>query len=62
MSLTITTDVFCDKRGCGNWVDGITGPRTDAKAARAETRRHGWKITRAGDLCPHCAHEEKTDD
>jgi hypothetical protein len=56
VSITISTDVFCDGDGCIHWVDGATGPRTKARAAREHARRHhGWTISRLGDFCPDCA-------
>ena len=59
MSLTISTDVFCDGEDCGDWTPGVTGPRTDARAARKEATRAGWRITKRGDLCPACARLHK---
>lgn len=54
MSITVTTDVFCDGEGCSQWTHGITGPRTAADEARKAARRAGWLITRRGDFCPDC--------
>lgn len=54
VSITITTDVFCDGNDCGQWVDGATGMKSRAAAARKEAKRRGWKITRRADLCPVC--------
>lgn len=60
MSITVTTDVFCD--GCPNWFDGgITGSRPDAVEARRVARLHGGYTRERGadgklrDLCPRCA-------
>jgi hypothetical protein len=56
MSITISTDVFCDADGCGQWAHGITGARTNAPGARNNAKRlYGWSITRKGDFCPECA-------
>lgn len=55
MSLTISTDVFCDR--CSGWSTGftVTGPRTNARKARKIAKAHGWHIGRGGmDLCPDC--------
>lgn len=59
MSLTISTDVFCDGPNCSQWVHGVTGPRTDAVAARIQAKREGWAITRKTDLCPDCKPKER---
>lgn len=52
MSITITTDVFCDE--CNDWVHGTTGPRSATREARSVARANGWKCDRDGDLCPTC--------
>jgi hypothetical protein len=56
MSITITTDVFCDR--CSDWVHGTTGPRPDAWTARLSATRMGWsRIKEDGklkDICPNC--------
>jgi len=58
MSITVSSDVFCDGDGCSIWVEGVTGPRSDAVNARKNAkRRYGWTITRNGDFCPPCAAE-----
>ncbi len=54
MSVTITTDVFCDQ--CGNWAHYGTHP---TKAVIAEAlrgaRRAGWTVKRDGSCtCPQC--------
>lgn len=56
MSVCITTDIFCDADGCGDWVSGVTSSRTDAKGARKEAKRFGWRCTPVGDFCP--AHKD----
>lgn len=56
MSISVTTDVFCDGNGCSLWTHGVTnGSRTAAKHARREAKRAGWSITKRGDYCPACA-------
>jgi hypothetical protein len=60
MSLTISTDVFCDGDACSQWVEGVTGPRSNAKDARQQALRFGWSISRAGDFCPKCAKAVRT--
>lgn len=56
MSISVTTDVFCDGNGCSLWAHGVTnGSRTAAKRARHEAKRAGWSITKHGDFCPTCA-------
>lgn len=55
MSLTISTDIMCDR--CSNWDRDITrtGVRTMAKAARKAAKHRGWHIGPKGfDLCPEC--------
>jgi hypothetical protein len=59
VSLTITTDVFCDGDDCSQWTFGVSGPRSDAKAARTNAKHAGWSITRRGDFCPECAKQER---
>lgn len=57
MSITITTDVFCDK--CNEWVFGATEGHARPKEARERARKAGWKRKRVEgrtfDLCPTCA-------
>lgn len=54
MSITISTDVFCDR--CDNWTEGVscaTHGRT--KAARKAARKKGWLCSSIeGDFCPDC--------
>lgn len=59
MSLTISTDVFCDGAGCSQWTHGCTGPRTDAKAARKIAKREGWGTAAGRDFCPACVAKMK---
>jgi hypothetical protein len=55
MSITVSTDVFCDGEDCSLWIEGVTGPRVNARDARATAKRCGWVIGRGRDLCPACA-------
>ena len=43
MSVTISTDVFCDQ--CGNWIEGVTGAKPRHKAARRVAKEAGGAIT-----------------
>lgn len=56
MSLTITTDVFCDS--CADWTEGHAGHKIDGRAARIVAKASGWerrKIDRKRfDLCKTC--------
>jgi len=52
VSLTITTDVFCDEPGCLQWTDGVVHGRSDARSARHQARAVGWRCDRTGDWCP----------
>jgi hypothetical protein len=60
VSLTITTDVFCDGNDegerCRGWIFGTTGPWSDAKTARSNAAAAGWTRKRVDgkwlDLCP----------
>jgi len=62
MSITVTTDVFCDGQDCGVWIHGTTGSKVKARAARAQAGAKGWTYVRRGglygqmvDLCPECS-------
>ena len=48
MSIVISTDIFCDE--CGDWTDGVTGPRSGKK----EAKRKRWHVTSRRHLCPIC--------
>jgi len=54
MNIVISTDIFCDGENCGQWVNGVTGRRTDKPGAEKEARRQGWKVTRRAYYCPEC--------
>jgi hypothetical protein len=67
MSLTITTDVFCDGvvdgEGCHAWTEGVTHPTSvQATDARERAKAKGWtrrkRDGRMVDLCPLCSNEE----
>jgi len=56
MSVTISTDVFCDQ--CGNWIEGVTGAKPRHKEARRVAKEAGWSYHPSHgyqDLCPICA-------
>ncbi len=57
MSITVSTDVFCDVCHV-EWVHGGTGCRKRTAEARREARAHGYKTTfKDGeliDVCPKC--------
>ncbi len=50
MSITITTDVFCDR--CPHWAHGTTGPRPAIREARARVKAVGWRHLKGEDICP----------
>jgi hypothetical protein len=55
MSVTVSTDIFCDGEGCIAWEHGVTGPRAYRREARLVVSSRGWKFTNdEGDLCPDC--------
>lgn len=59
MSITISTDVFCDGfADCSQWIEGVTGPRSDVKSARKNAKRYGWKHRAGKDYCPACQTEK----
>lgn len=58
MSITITTDVFCDDCGM-DWVHGITGNKPQRAEARRVARAAGWLCDRSGDYCPKCRPSDK---
>ena len=61
MSISITTDVFCDI--CGSWTFGAVGSKSSPQAARCNARRQGWLRCRSpisnkmSDICDVCAKE-----
>jgi hypothetical protein len=58
MSITVTTDVFCDNEDCSAWEFGYVGNVMNVNAARRRAKSCGW--TRKNvmgdlmDLCPEC--------
>lgn len=52
MSITITTDIFCDSLGCGKFV-GVSAKGKCSALARQEARQQGWVRIDGLDLCPH---------
>ena len=57
MSITVSTDVFCDVCGC--WDHGTTGPKVDkTQALKSVKVNYGWTTRKVGgkltDLCPNC--------
>jgi hypothetical protein len=53
MSITVTTDVFCDHEDCLQWTFGAVGERVQARAARARARtEEGWTVREGLDICP----------
>jgi len=65
MSVTITTDVFCDVNGdqCAHWTNGVTASRSDTPGARRIAKDRGWRrctipdTGKVGDVCPPCFRE-----
>lgn len=61
MSITITTDIFCDI--CGWWICGATGHKVNVQKARRVARQKGWFRCRSpisgqmSDICDNCAKE-----
>lgn len=56
MSVTYTTDIFCEITGdtCLYWVHGVSGRGPNVKAARKVAKRLGWKRIDGQDICPNC--------
>ena len=60
MSISITTDVFCDICGI-NWTFGAVGSKPNPQAARRNAKRQGWLRRRSpiggkmSDICRGCA-------
>jgi len=54
MSVTISTDIFCDV--CSQWNPDVT--QTDiapqVRKARQFAKRRGWKFNGREDFCPDC--------
>jgi predicted DsbA family dithiol-disulfide isomerase len=63
MSITISTDVFCDI--CSIWNQDLTQfstKKAQIKRVRKTAKYAGWKKVRISgqtfDLCPNCKHKE----
>jgi hypothetical protein len=60
MSVTYTTDIFCDM--CSQWTHGYTS--ISAKKAREAAKQKGWKrihvshLKKYIDVCPACYHKK----
>lgn len=54
MSVTITTDVFCDE--CGRWDHYRCGEKAFVRDAQRAAVRAGWlvKVTTNECMCPEC--------
>lgn len=58
MSITISTDVFCDI--CSKWIHGGTGRKTNIRRARRKAKEAGWLRCaspfsgKMSDVCPSC--------
>lgn len=62
MSTVYTANIFCDR--CGNWLQGVTGPKPQGLARKAveKSKRNGWSRQNNSqylDLCPVCLDEER---
>lgn len=69
MSITVTTDVFCD--WCSNWIEGTVAKCAHTQKSRAMAQESGWIFRwsvarqRYEDICPGCLdklEEEETND
>ncbi len=59
MSITVTTDLFCDKCCCWDEDVGVSGVTViKARLARAKAKDRGWIRRNNGgrmeDICPNC--------
>lgn len=58
MSITVTTDVFCDD--CSNWIFGDASHKIRKNYARKIAKKNGWKHFKSPitekmiDVCPKC--------
>lgn len=64
MSLSVTTDVFCDGPDCRRWQYGTQGRlRAEGREARRVVQREaGWVYRDGLDLCPACVRAEDAAD
>lgn len=54
MSFTITTDIFCDAPGCGEWMRGtVTNDAEKVKTAKLAMNKN-WKVHGRLALCDDC--------
>jgi hypothetical protein len=65
MSISVTTDVFCDI--ChDNWISGLTSHTVQSVCARRIARMAGWTRVRVAgrllDVCPECTARRKQHD
>lgn len=51
MSITVTTDVFCDYKDCERYC-GVSGKKLAARSARSEAKSQGWTRMDGKDYCP----------
>ena len=63
MSITVTTDVFCDK--CTKWTEGVSGrDYADKRSARKHAKQYGWILIENNgkfiDICPECRKDLNT--
>lgn len=60
MSVTVTTDIFCEGDNCFAWIHGATGNRVKSTEARNHAKTNGWgrifvdNKYKWVDLCPEC--------
>lgn len=56
MSITVTTDVFCDD--CGHWIHGPSTYKAEPMGARLWAKKAGWVRRKVNgalvDLCAKC--------
>jgi hypothetical protein len=53
VSITVSTDVFCDR--CPTWIRGVSGRvHSAAIDARAVAKSYGWRRVDGLDICPAC--------
>jgi hypothetical protein len=58
MSITITTDIFCNR--CGKWATGHKDPKeASVQKARRYLKMQGWKyLWNRYDVCPACVKDQ----
>ena len=66
MSITVTTDVFCD--WCSSWTEGMIAKDKDIYHSRAMAREEGWRLRwsikrqKYEDICPKCLEKLKEEE